>query len=675
MKQRTHRPQPDSLTPRRQRLFKIITLAIPILFFALFEFFLRLFDYGPDLSLLKTESINGKSYYTLNPSVKNRYFNRINFSPDPSPEYFLVSKPPGTFRIFCLGGSTTVGYPYWYNGAFSSFLRDRLDAIFPDRSIEIVNVGMTATNSYTVLDLSKELVALEPDLFIVYDGHNEFYGALGVASKARIAPARWMTLLYLRMIHLRTFQFVGAATSKLMRLLGKAPLDYSRRTTLMEQVAEGENVPFGSDLYVQALDGFQRNLEELAERCRTHRIPLLLGTQVSNLRGQIPFVSNNSSRISQQQRSHFQELYKNGLELQSRGSVDSALVALQAAVAVDSFHAEAHYRLAQCLEAKGKKRQAHQQYILARDFDELRFRADTNFNNSIRTMQARQHCWVADIEAVFKALSPDSLIGHNLILEHLHPNARGHFLMAKEYARLMREHDLLATSEEWARRDTLTDDFLWEQRHQTAVDEFMAARKIELLTAGWPFRNQSQAVASIPETDTLRFIAEQAVHNRIGWVTAHERAAEYYLRRGEHTNVAKEFETIINQLPLNVDAYLTLARLYFDQKAFTKAETVLLNSLQVEQTPVAYRGLGDVYLKQGNAEPAIRYYEALARFPENPATAPENAYMLALAYLVSEKPESALRLLEQTVVRYPAYAPAKELLTRARHATAAAPAR
>ena len=636
---------------------------------------MRLFHYGPDLSLFAIEAVGGKSYYTLNPSVKNRYFSRIDFSPDPSPEYFPVSKPPGTYRIFCLGGSTTVGYPYWYNGAFSSFLRDRLKALFPDRSIEIVNVGMTATNSYTVLDLTEDLTEYEPDLFIVYDGHNEFYGALGVASSERVASARWITLLYLRMVHLRTFQLVRTIISELLSMVGKAPIDYSSRATMMEQVARGENVPYGSDRYVQALAVFRQNLEDLGNLCRTHHIPLILGTQVSNLRDQFPFISNNSPGISQQQRSQFQQLYKDGLELQSKGLRDSAIVLFRAAIASDSLYADAHYQLAQCLDAEGRRREAYPEYVLARDYDELRFRTDGKFNNFLRSMEDNGHCFVADIESVFKSLSQDSLIGHNLIIEHLHPSARGHFLIAKEYARLMRDHGLLATSQEWMRRDTVTDDFLWEHRHLTEVDELMAARKTELLTSGWPFKNRLPVVAPIQETDTLRFIAEQATRNQIGWVTAHNRSAEYYLRHGDYTNAEKEYETIFDQLPLNVTAYLRLARLCFDQKAFLKAETVLLASLQVEQTSLAYRALGDVYMKEGKFDDAIHSYERLTRFPEDPSTAPENAYVLALAYLVSERPEQAIQILERTVNRYPAYKPAKELLSRVRSVQRAHPVR
>ena len=639
----------------------------------LLELSLRSLNYGPDLSLFTPDTIGGKSYYTMNPSVKNRYFSRFSFNPTTSPEHFLVSKPPGTFRIFCLGGSTTIGYPYWYNGAFSSFLRDRLKSIFPDHSVEIVNVGMTATNSYTVLDLSEDVMDCEPDLLIVYDGHNEFYGALGVASNEYGTPTRWMTLLRLRALHLRTFQLLESGVSKLLSILGKTPVDYSRRVTMMEHVARGRNVPYGSDAYLKGFDAFQQNLQELADRCQDKRIPLFLITQVSNLRDQSPFISNNSPGIPQQQRAQFQQLYTNGVQLQSQGLRDSAIALFRSATALDSLYADAHYRLAQCLDAEDRKPEAYPEYILARDYDELRFRTDSKFNNLIRSMEDHEHCFVVDIEAVFKSLSQDSLIGRNFIIEHLHPNARGHFLIAKECARLMRDRGLVASSEEWARRDTVTDDLLWNRRHLTDVDELTVARITEILTSGWPFKDYSSVLAPIQQTDTLRVIADQLAHDRIGWRGAHMRAAEYYLQRGDSTNAEKEYTTIINQLPLDVAAYLGLARLYFEQKAFPMAEKVLLASLRVEQTPLAYRALGDLYLKQGKSENAIRYYEELAKFPADPATAPGNAYMLALAHLVSERPDQVIRILEQTIARYPAYTPAKELLARVRLVEGARP--
>jgi tetratricopeptide (TPR) repeat protein len=654
-----------NISLEKKLIFSIIAITIPIAFFVVLELFLRLFNYGPNLSLFNVETVNGKAYYKMNSSVKNRYFSRFDFDPTTSPEYFLVSKPFNTFRIFCLGGSTTVGYPYWYNGAFSSFLRDRLKAVFPDRSIEIVNLGMTATNSYTVVDLCQELIEYDPDLFIVYDGHNEFYGALGVASNESGISSKWMTRLYLSIIHLKTFQLVKNIISEIYSLFDDTPIDYSNRKTMMEQVARGKNIPYRSELYNQCFNIFQENLQELVDLCKSNQIPLFLSTQVSNLRDQFPFISDNSEELSQQQHSRFQQLYKDGMEFQSKKMIDSAIVYFRSAILLDSLYADIHYHLAQCLFIKGKKQGAYHHYILARDYDQLRFRTDSRFNNLIRSMEDQKNCFVADIEKSFQSVSKDSLIGNNLILEHLHPNSRGNFLLAKQYAQLMHHSGLLDS--EWERYDKISDDSLWNSRHITEVDEFIAERRTEFLTSGWPFKNQLPGVTAINETDTLRYIADQVAHGRIeSWKTVHLQASEYYLRRADFINAEKEFETIINQLPLDVDIYLKLARLCFEQKKFSKTEKVLLESLNVEQTSIAFRALGDIYMKQGNIEDAIHSYEEISRFPETAATAPENAYVLALAYLISEKPEKAIRILERTVNSYPAYRPAKELLLKIR---------
>jgi len=284
-------------------------------------------------------------------------------------------------------------------------------------------------------------------------------------------------------------------------------------------------------------------------------------------------------------------------------------------------------------------------------------------------MENGDNCRVADVEKVFASLSQDSLIGHNLVSEHLHPTSRGQFLIAREYARLMRSRGLLASADEWSKRDTLSDDTLWSGRHVTNVDEFAATRITQILTSGWPFKDHSSAIPPVQEADTLRFIAEQFAQDRIGWRTEHAHAAEYFVGRGDLTNAEKEYTTIINQLPFDVTPYLRLGQLYFGQKAFSKAEGILLASLQIERTSVAYRALGDISLQQRKSENAIRYYEELARFPADPAVAPENAYMRALAYLLAERPDRATSILELTVERYPAYRPARELLARVRQGT------
>lgn len=228
----------------------------------------------------------------------------------------------------------------------------------------------------------------------------------------------------------------------------------------------------------------------------------------------------------------------------------------------------------------------------------------------------------------------------------------------------MRTHSLLTSADEWSRSDTVTDEYLWEHRHVTDIDEFLAARKTEFLTSGWPFQNHALPIAPIEETDTLRFIAEQAARGQIGWETAHRRGAEYFLQHGDFTNAEKENETIINQFPWDVTAYLRLAQLHFYKKDFAETESLLLASLNIQQTPIAYRILGEMALKQEKPEKAVHYFEELNKYPPDPVASPENAYMLALAYLFSQHYDQATRTLEQTIDHYPSYNPAREFLAK-----------
>ncbi|MCA9727969.1 MAG: SGNH/GDSL hydrolase family protein, partial [Candidatus Eisenbacteria bacterium] len=96
---------------------------------------------------------------------------------------FLRDKPAGTTRIFCLGGSTTYGRPYYDATAFSGWLRALLPVADPGKHWEVINAGGISYASYRVATVMEELTRYDPDVFIVYTGHNEFleertYGTL-----------------------------------------------------------------------------------------------------------------------------------------------------------------------------------------------------------------------------------------------------------------------------------------------------------------------------------------------------------------------------------------------------------------------------------------------------------------------------------------------------------------
>ncbi len=644
------------LSKAKRRAFLLFTLLFPVIFLSLTEFMLRRACYGSDLSLFTTETINGKQYYFVNPDVKGRYFARVDFTPNVSLDHFQMPKPDSTFRIFCLGGSTTAGFPYSFVGSFSTFLRDRLKAMFPEWRIEVINLGMTATNSFTVLDIARELVDYEPDLFIVYDGHNEFYGALGVASRESVFGSRWLTKLYLRLVHFRTFQLLRDLYVGAMHLF-QADADEAQRGTMMERLARGKYIPYGSDLYWKGYEIFRDNVQDLVELCRDHGIPLFLGAQVSNVRDQPPFVSRaeNATPLAS-----FELRYSNGKKLMREARFAEALNEFQAALSVDSLHADAQYSLARCLDTLGRKPEALAHYVKARDYDMLRFRTSSDFNALLRQMDDGRLVTFVDIERKFKANSPDSLIGNGLILEHLHPNARGYFLIAKEYAWKMHWRKLIVhTDDEWNRRDNLDDERLWNERAMTPLDERCAQRRLALLTSGWPFQSEEQPVPAIDPKDTIGVIAEQMVRGLITWEQGHVTAAEHYARRNDYPAVEREYKALINQIPLNVSAYLLLGQVYLRQNKNLDAAGILVRSLDVQKTYFAYRTLGMLAL---DPPVAIDFFQHAQQLAGSRQEKVESGFLLAQAYARDSRTEEAIQELRAILALQPDFGPARQLL-------------
>ena len=91
-----------------------------------------------------------------------------------NPQRFRARKPEGGLRVFVLGGSSAYGFPWGASVAFPRLLALGLRAVYPGRSIEVVNAGGMSYASHRLRILTHEVLAYEPDAIVVYGGHNEF---------------------------------------------------------------------------------------------------------------------------------------------------------------------------------------------------------------------------------------------------------------------------------------------------------------------------------------------------------------------------------------------------------------------------------------------------------------------------------------------------------------------
>lgn len=213
-------PKGEQLSPGKQWAFRIALLLIPLFAFLLLELFLRAIEYGGNLDLVVKKEIRGKQYYSINRAVGKRDFAGSGFvSSEPASDIFEVNKSDTTIRIFCLGESTMAGLSYSMNATAPSFLRERLRDLFPHSKIEVVNLGLSAITSYIVLDFVRELVSYKPDLFVVYLGHNEFYGVHGAGSSIRIPGGHWLTRLTITLLKSRTYLLLRSVLASVRRAI------------------------------------------------------------------------------------------------------------------------------------------------------------------------------------------------------------------------------------------------------------------------------------------------------------------------------------------------------------------------------------------------------------------------------------------------------------------------
>lgn len=651
----------------RTRVFRLILILLPILFFTLLEGVLRVIDYGGDLSLFRETLVNGKPYYTINPDVTKRYFRTIQVRAMVSNEMFEKGKGPDAYRIFCLGESSTLGYPYMFNGSFPSMLKDRLEAMWPDKNIEVVNLGITAVNSYTVADFTKELVGYRPDALLIYCGHNEFYGALGVGSTEGLGKSRWVVKTYLAMESWRTFRLLRDAVNTIREKLGSDRAQ-GRDATVMEGMVGNRSIVFGSDDYVTARNNFRGNLEDIAQVAASHDIKVVFGTLVSNLSGLAPFVSIFSPGTEAIRRDEWAQHYKNAGDSFEKRDFDAAQGHLLAALKIDSLPANGHFLLAKIYEKSGRYELAAKEYRLARDYDALRFRAPSEFNTIIRDVASRYGLPVAESETLIAEKSEHGIIGDEFAVEHVHLNVNGYFLLSKAFFQAIADNGFIAPREKWNWKLERSDNEYRAEVCVTPLDSVMASIRLFVLKNSWPFREGGKSVHQFEATTDLAGLAKSCLLRELTWEQAHVKAAEQYESEGKLRQAAGEYRALAKVTPFNASPLLRLGQLLLNIGDDNEAKLAFEKSLKIGGSYYAYQGVGFVYFRKGEFDNAVAQFRKALQFTNGiaPAAIVETRQLLAVALASGGKLAEAETVAQSIVSAHPEQASTRDLLDRIR---------
>ncbi|MCJ8209017.1 SGNH/GDSL hydrolase family protein [Mucilaginibacter sp. RS28] len=550
---------------KKQNIFKLLACLLPLVFILFIELLLRGFGYGHDTSLFVE--------YPADPSklVMNRYASDPFFSDTINAtkgfyEPFEKQKQTGTLRIFVLGESTAAGYPYFHNGSFHRWLAYRLMHSLPDQKIEVINLALTAVNSYTVLNFARQVVNYQPDAVLVYVGHNEYYGALGVGSTSRIGSSSGLinSLVWLR--RFRTVQLVQNLLFSI-RSGGKPSNSVNLSENLMKRMVGKQQMPFNGDDYKKGITQFETNMQQLTTLFSEKHIPLLISNLVSNEKDLKPFISTS---------------------------------------ATDRYSANREFNSATDALKKGDYPEAKKHFLLAKDFDELRFRAPEAMNQIIIQAARKPSVYVVNARDLFEEHSANRILGNETLLEHVHPNLLGYALLSDGFYEALKKIGVFHadTAREMSFKTLLA------KMPVTKVDSLAGIYQIMILRSGWPFNQPISKDFNLGQSMEERLAGQLSV-NHLPWAMAMDQLFKGSMSTGNKLQALKATEAVLLENPENTTYYMYAARLNFDLGKVKDAEYYFLRCYQIDPSYKNAQNLYLLYLKLDKPSEAMNWLKVV----------------------------------------------------------------
>ena len=592
-------PKRRSIALRRKLLF---ATAICFTFFALLEIVL----WGAGVATLVEEEDpfrgfsglvtvfqrDGEVYRTRRGAVGNTF----------NDQSFLVQKPTGSMRFFCLGGSSSFGFPWGAEAAFTDIFGEALAASQPKLHVEAVNASGISYAMHRLNVVADELLKYEPDVFIVYSGHNEFIEpAFFDALKHRSAVRTWLEYV---LAHSRTYSGMRTVLDR----LGRKKQDYQDYEV---RVWRDTTRAFSQQEKKAIVAEYRWRLERLIHRAQEAGVKVLLATVPCNLREWRPYVSTTVATLNEEDRRMWSDAFHSGRRRLKGEDFEAATADLVRAASLAPDHAETQFLLGQGYEALGRWNDARESYQRACDADASPQRRISGINEAIRDVGHQDGVIVVDVDRIFQERSEHGLVGFNLIEDYVHPTRKGHEIIAWHMWDAMEQAGWLGDK---------------KRAERALFDRIIAERQRRPITtnATWLF-NQGVVLQQQGRTEAAIEKFREALVINPNYVGALSNLGLLLNKTGQYTEAVGVLERAIQIAPDYASPRFNLGNSWLLLGRFEEAIAHFDEAIRLRPEHAEARANMGVALKAlGRVDDAVAHYQEAIRINPDYATAHNN---------------------------------------------------
>jgi tetratricopeptide (TPR) repeat protein len=635
-------------------------LLFAFLFITGTELLLRAVHYGYPVSFFLPRQLNGEKVVTDNPRFGWRFF-PPSIARRPHDFILPLKKKPREVRVFVFGESAAWGDPDPSFG-FWRILNVMLSNKFPDAKIRVMNTAMAAINSHVIREIARQVPAVSPDIYVVYMGNNEVIGPFGPGTSfhgfmdnlSLIRDVIWLKSLKAWQLAFRLNVFLRGAASQPQEWAGMQMFEKNKISAF--------------DPRLQKMYRYYRsNLRDIVETGKKAGADVFLCSMAANLRNCAPFASMHKKGPTPEQIKECDELLADANEQTGARRLSD----LEQAEKIDPTFAEIQFQLARAADDAGNYTLARKDYQSAVDYDALRFRSDTRINQIIREESANLGVKFLDITSALDQASTGGITGANVLVDHVHMNFHGNYLIAKTlFKALLPIVEKRTGSKANAPDSALSEEQCAARLAYTNWNRFEVADRNTQRVTNPPFTGQSdnkeqsefhravlerwRKLTTPPDLELAITQYRDALSSAPDDWILHENFADLLQHSGHPAEETKQLQILLKIQPQHQERNTWLGQSLATQSRFAEADQAYRRAIEFDPTDAnAYRGIGDILIRTGRVAEGIKQYEKAAHAQPGHA---EGFNELGEAYYRVGRVQDAEKAFAKAVQLKPTYA-------------------